>query len=120
MRANKDPSYPSRINYSVTVQNNRTSRLNLDLTCMLPSGAMLLDTPEKPEKIEANNLTWSFYLGSGKRKTISYKVDAKECGLIQSRAIIRAKSEDGKVQFAGKTNITVFDPIISSNIPIYP
>jgi hypothetical protein len=112
MRANKDSSYPSRINYSVTVQNNRASRLNLDL--------MLLDTPEKPEKIEANNLTWSFYLGSGKRKTISYKVDAKECGLIQIRAIIRAKSEDGKVQFAGKTNITVFDPIISSNIPIYP
>jgi len=108
MRATKDPAYPSRINYSVTIQNNRASRLNLDLTCMLPSGAMLLDTPEKPEKIEANNLTWSFYLESGKRKTISYKVDAKGCGIILSRAIIQAKSEDGKVQFAGGSNITVF------------
>ncbi|MCX6678585.1 MAG: hypothetical protein NTU95_11680 [Methanothrix sp.] len=107
MRAARYTAYPSRINYSVTVQNNAASSMNLDLTCELPSGAMLLDTPEKPEKIEANNLTWSFYLGLGKRKTISYKVDAKDSGRIVSRAIFSAKSEDGKEQFAGETNITV-------------
>jgi hypothetical protein len=110
MGAAMNSAYTSQVNYSVTVQNNASSSMNLDLTCMLPSGARLLDAPEKPEKIEENNLTWFFDLGSGKRKTISYKVDAKECGMIMSKAVFRANSEDGKEKFAGEANITVLVP----------
>jgi hypothetical protein len=110
MGSTEDTVYPSQINYSVAVQNNAASSMNLDLTCELPSGAKLLDTSEKPEKIEKKNLTWSFNLGSGKRETISYKVDANDSGFIVSRAIFRAKLEDGKEQFAGETNITVLVP----------
>ncbi len=110
MSATNNITNSSRINYSVTIQNNATNSMGIDLTCMIPSGAMLLKASEKPAKVEANNLTWSFDLASGKSKNISYEVDPKESRFTFSRATFRARSEDGKEQFTGEANITLSVP----------
>jgi uncharacterized repeat protein (TIGR01451 family) len=110
MKATNNITNSSWINYSVTIQNNATNPMGIDLACTLPSGAKLLNASEKPEKVEENNLTWSFELGPGMSKNISYEVDPKDSRFTFGKATFRARSEDGKEQFEGEANITLSVP----------
>ncbi len=126
MNAAQDADNKHNITYRVTLENLADYNMSVNLSADLLNNATILTTSPKPNIIGEDNITWSFKLLAGKKRTLSYKVDVKRDGLISCSAIAYADSLDGQEHltrdfrawvFIAKPNEPSVDRIVDDWLP---
>jgi hypothetical protein len=98
------------IRFRSTVENLAEYNVSVNLTSYLPEGASFLNSTPKTKTIGDGNVTWSFKLATGKKRSITYYVQYNESGLIESRAVAHAVSAEGYENLTAETIASVLIP----------
>jgi hypothetical protein len=106
--AAQDTDNKRNVTYRFTLENQADYNMSVNLSADVLKDAEMLYTSPKPKIIGENNLSWSFKLLSGKKKTLSYKVDVKRDGLISIGARAYADSLDGQRHLTRDSRASVF------------
>ena len=104
----QDVDNKHNITYRLTLENQADYNMSVNVSADIMDDAKMLTTSPKPKTIGDDNLTWSFKLDAGKKKTLSYKVDINRDGLISSGAIAHADSIDGQKHLIRDSRASVF------------
>ena len=104
----QDTDNKHNITYRFTLENQADYNMSVNLSADVLNDAKMLTTSPKPKIIGENNLSWSFKLATGKKKTLSYKVDVKRDGLISIGARAYADSLDGQRHLTRDSQASVF------------
>ena len=104
----QDADNKHNITYRLTLENQADYNMSVNLSADIPNDVKLLTSSPKATIIGENNLSWSFKLNMGKKKTLSYKVSVKGDGLTSSRAIAYARSLDGQRHSSRELRSSVF------------
>jgi len=106
--AAQDTDNKRNVTYRFTLENQADYNMSVNLSADVLKDAEMLYTSPKPTILGENNLSWSFKLLSGKKKTLSYKVDVKRDGLISIGARAYADSLDGQRHLTRDSRASVF------------
>ena len=98
------------IRFRSTVENLADYNVSVNLTSYLPEGASFLNSTPKTKIVGDGNVTWSFKLATGKKRSITYYVQYNESGLIESRAVAHAVSAEGYENLTAETSASVLIP----------
>ena len=104
----QDTDNKHNVTYRFTLENQADYNMSVNLSADVLNDAKMLSTSPKPNIIGENNLSWSFKLFSGKKKTLSYKVDVKRDGLVSIGARAYANSLDGQRHLTRDSRASVF------------
>lgn len=104
----QDTDNKHNVTYRFTLENQANYNMSVNLSADVPNDAEMLTTSPKPKIIGENNLSWPFKLATGKKKTLSYKVDVKRDGLISIGARAYADSIDGQRHITRDSRASVF------------
>jgi uncharacterized repeat protein (TIGR01451 family) len=87
---------PKTLTYRLTVQNLAEENMSLNIKATLPHNISFINSTTQPEQISEDMILWTIdKLNAGKRRTISFKVEAESDGFYVSRADVHARSLDG-------------------------
>jgi hypothetical protein len=104
----QDTDNKHNITYRFTLENQADYNMSVNLSADVLNDAKMLSSSPKPKTIGENNLSWSFKLASGKKKTLSYKVNVKRDGLISIGARAYGVSLDGQRHSSRDSRASVF------------
>lgn len=107
LKATQDKERRNVINYRATIENSADYNMSINFTACIPEYAEFLESTQKPKFLGEKNVTWTFKLLAGKKRTITYKVLVKESGLIESLALANATSVDGQTYLTEKVSTTI-------------
>jgi hypothetical protein len=82
----------------------------VNLTSYLPEGVSFLNSTPKTKIMGEDNVSWSFKLNAGKKRSITYYVQYNGSGLIESRAEAQAFSLDGHENLTAQAMSSVLIP----------
>jgi uncharacterized repeat protein (TIGR01451 family) len=112
LKATQDKERPGVVDYRATIENNLTHNMSINFTAYIPEQAEFLESGQKPKFLGEKNVTWTFKLLAGKKRTITYKILIEGSGLIESLARANATSVDGQMHLTEtvRTSILIAKP----------
>ena len=119
-----DGADPRVVTYTLTVQNLDSSNKVAEVTDKLPEGMRFLDYSVEPSYIDGQTVVWTLLnIGPYEAETIVYTVEALRSGKFLNRAIVDARSVDGRgsplVYASSVVDIGEFEGEIELPAPIW-
>ena len=115
---------PRQVTYTLTVQNLDSSAKVAEVTDKLPEGMRFLNSSVEPSYIDGQTVVWTLLdIGPYEAETIVYAVEALLSGKFLNRAIVDARSVDGRssplVYASSVVDIGEFEGEIELTPPIW-
>ncbi|MDF0589879.1 prenyltransferase/squalene oxidase repeat-containing protein [Candidatus Methanocrinis natronophilus] len=115
---------PRVVTYTLTVQNLDSSAKVAEVTDKLPEGMRFLNSSVEPSYIDDQTVVWTLLdIGPYEEETIVYAVEALGSGKFLNRAIVEARSVDGRssplVYASSVVDIGEFEGEIELTPPIW-
>ena len=107
LKATLDKDRPNVVSCIATVENNADYNMTANITAFIPEQAGFLESSQKPKFMDEKNASWSFKLLAGKKRTITYKIQLEQAGLIECLAMANATSVDGQKHLTGKARTSI-------------